>query len=98
MAQLIGDQRPRLSHIPTYDNLDAGADAVDYAKQHGLYLDDWQQWSLKHVLARDTSDLWTNFEVKLTVSRQNGKGSIYEARELFGLFCIKSDRLLIHTA
>ena len=95
---LIGDQRPRLFHIPTHTNLDAGDDAVEYAKQHGLYLDDWQRYSLRHMLARDASGLWTGFEVKLTVSRQNGKGSIYEARELFGLFCIKSDRLLIHTA
>ena len=95
---LIGDQRPRLFHIPTYTNLDAGDDAVDYAKQHGLYLDEWQRYSLRHMLARDADGLWTAFEVKLTVSRQNGKGSIYEARELFGLFCIKSDRLLIHTA
>ena len=95
---LIGDQRPRLYHIPTYNNLRAGVDAVDYAKQHGLYLDDWQQYSLTNMLARDADDLWSAFEVKLTVSRQNGKGSIYEARELFGLFCVKSDRLLIHTA
>ena len=95
---LIGDQRPRLFHIPTNTNLDAGDDAVEYAKQHGLYLDDWQRYSLRHMLARDADGLWSAFEVKLTVSRQNGKGSIYEARELFGLFCIKSDRLLIHTA
>jgi hypothetical protein len=95
---LIGDQRPRLFHIPVSHNLDAGNDAVDYAKQHGLDLDDWQRWSLRHMLARDADGLWSAFEVKLTVPRQNGKGSIYEARELFGLFCIKSDRLLIHTA
>ena len=95
---LIGDQRPRLFHIPTHTNLDAGDDAVEYAKQHGLYLDEWQRYSLRHMLARDADGLWSAFEVKLTVSRQNGKGSIYEARELFGLFCIKSDRLLIHTA
>ena len=88
---LIGDQRPRLFHIPTYTNLDAGDDAVEYAKQHGLYLDDWQRYSLRHMLARDADGLWSAFEAKLTVSRQNGKGSIYEARELFGLFCIKSD-------
>lgn len=95
---LIGDQRPRLYHIPIAHNLDAGNDAVDYAKQHGLDLDDWQRWTLKHMLARDVEGLWAAFEVKMTVPRQNGKGSIYEARELFGLFCIKSDRLLIHTA
>jgi hypothetical protein len=95
---LIGDQRPRLYHIPTYSNLDVGVDAVEYAKQHGLVLDDWQDYSLVNMMARDADDLWTSFEVKLTVSRQNGKGSIYEARELFGLFCYPSDRLLIHTA
>jgi len=95
---LIGDQRPRLYHIPMSHNLEAGDDAVEYAKQHGLDLDDWQRWSLRHMLARDKNGLWTAFEVKLTVPRQNGKGSIYEARELFGLFCWPSDKLLIHTA
>ncbi len=40
---------------------------------------------------------WAAFEVGLVVSRQNGKGSILEARELAGLF-ILGERLIIHSA
>jgi hypothetical protein len=40
---------------------------------------------------------WSAFEVGLVVSRQNGKGSILEARELAGLFLL-GERLLIHSA
>lgn len=95
---LIGDQRPRLEHIPTYVNKAAGEDAVESARKAGLYLDDWQQYVLTSSMGRDEHDLWTAFEVLLIVSRQNGKGGILEAREIFGLFYYPSDRLLIHTA
>ncbi|MEU3052269.1 terminase [Streptomyces griseus] len=40
---------------------------------------------------------WAAFEVGLVVSRQNGKGSILEARELAGLFLF-GERLIIHSA
>lgn len=95
---LIGDQRPRLEHVPTSINKAAGEDAIEAARKAGLYLDDWQQYVLINSMGRDKSDLWTTFELLLIVSRQNGKGSILEAREIFGLFYYPSDRLLIHTA
>jgi hypothetical protein len=42
---------------------------------------------------------WSSFEVGLSVARQNGKGSILEARELAGLFLPEvHERLLTHTA
>ncbi|MGY4986484.1 hypothetical protein [Streptomyces nigrescens] len=40
---------------------------------------------------------WAAFEVGLVVSRQNGKGSLLEARELAGLFLF-GERLIIHSA
>jgi hypothetical protein len=40
---------------------------------------------------------WAAFEVGLNVARQNGKGSILEARELAGLFLL-GERLIIHSA
>lgn len=40
---------------------------------------------------------WSAFEVGLIVSRQNGKGSIIEARELAGLFLL-GERLILHSA
>ena len=95
---LKGAQRPRLEHIPTYVNKAAGEDAVEAARKAGLYLDDWQQYVLINSMGRDESDLWTTFEMLLIVSRQNGKGGILEAREIFGLFYYPSDKLMIHTA
>ena len=40
---------------------------------------------------------WQTREVGLNVPRQNGKGEILIARELFGLFEL-GERLVIHTA
>lgn len=40
---------------------------------------------------------WSAFEVGLIVPRQNGKGSVLEARELAGLFLF-GDRLILHSA
>jgi hypothetical protein len=94
---IIGDQRPRLQHIPIYTT-SSGEDAIELAKIAGLYLDDWEQWCLNHALGRRADNKWSAFEVKLLVSRQNGKGSILEARELAGLYLFPTDRLLIHTA
>ena len=40
---------------------------------------------------------WQAFQVGVNVARQNGKGSILEARELVGLFLLM-ERLIIHSA
>jgi len=95
---LIGDQRPRLESIPPIRFNNASEDCIGLAGTAGLYLDDWQKYVLAGMLGQDESHLWSAFEVLIIVSRQNGKGSILEARELFGLFVMPSDRLLIHTA
>lgn len=58
---------------------------------------------LEHSLAergkrtRDGTPSWAAFEIGLCVSRQNGKGSILEARELAGLFLF-DEKLIIHSA
>lgn len=94
---IIGDQRPRLESVPVYVS-SAGADAIELARLAGLDLDPWEQYVLTGALGRRGDGKWSAFEVKLLVSRQNGKGSILEARELAGLYLFKTDRLLIHTA
>ncbi|MFD4474697.1 terminase [Streptomyces sp. NPDC058471] len=48
------------------------------------YTDEWQR-------------MWAAREVGLMVSRQNGKGSILEARELAGLFLL-GERTVVHSA
>jgi len=63
----------------------------------GLDLDPWQQYVLRNSLGERADGKWAAFEVGLVVSRQNGKGSILEARELAGLFLL-GERLIVHSA
>lgn len=74
----------------------------------GLHLDPWQAWFIEQSCAvkdetffNETSGEWQRkwaaFEVGLMVSRQNGKGSILEARELAGLFLL-GERTVVHSA
>ena len=95
---LLGSQRPRLESVPKIMFNNASQDCIGLAARAGLHLDDWQRYVLTGMLGRDANHLWSAFEVLIIVSRQNGKGSILEARELFGLFVLPSDKLLIHTA
>lgn len=91
-----GQQRPRVSSHPPY-TASYGAEACDLAAAAGLVLDPWQQHVLDVALAHDPAGRHVSFEVGLIVSRQNGKGSILEARELWGLF-LGAERLILHSA
>src|ERR1035438_6877704 len=96
-AQLVGDQFPRLQCIPDFVT-SKGEDCIGLAHEAGLDLDPWQQFVLTNSLGVDARGQWAAFQVLITVPRQNGKGSILEARELGGLVLFKTDRLIIHTA
>lgn len=91
----VGSQRPRVQVAPDGDD-SAGREAVELAELAGLRLDPWQEWVLSCSL-REDAGLWSAFEVVLLVPRQNGKGSILEARQLAGLFLL-GERLQVHTA
>jgi hypothetical protein len=88
--------RPRVYRCPPYST-SAGQEAIDLARTAGLVLDPWQCDVLTDALAEGPGGKWAAFEVALWVSRQNGKGAILEARELFGLF-LAGERLILHTA
>ncbi|MGW6255420.1 hypothetical protein [Streptomyces sp. NPDC055085] len=73
-----------------------------------MHLDPWQQWVLDQACAvREdtyfndftgaTRNKWAARHVGLVVARQNGKGSILEARELAGLFLF-GEYEIVHTA
>jgi hypothetical protein len=93
---VIGDQRPRILHVPPRVS-SAGQEAVELAASAGLQLDPWQQFALDMALGERADGKWAAFEVGLVVSRQNGKGSLLEARELAGLY-ILGEKLIIHSA
>ncbi len=63
----------------------------------GLELDDWQAFVLTEMLQVNGDGRWSAFEAAVVCPRQNGKGSILEARQLYGLF-IGQEKLQVHTA
>lgn len=91
-----GAQLPRVSSIPQYAS-STGGEAVELAAYADLHLDPWQAFVLKHAFGERPDGKWAAFEVGVLVSRQNGKGSILEARELAGLFLL-DERLIVHSA
>lgn len=97
MGLLLGNQVPRLESVAPYFDTRAN-EAFSLAETTGLFLDPWQKHVMEGSLGVDELGIWTSFEVKLLIPRQNGKGSILECRELAGLFLFPTDRLMIHTA
>jgi hypothetical protein len=75
----------------------AGLDAVAFAADCGLILDDWQSWLLINSMTMRADLHWNAFEICWILPRQNGKNSCLEARQLFGLFVLR-EALQIHTA
>ncbi len=96
-GEAFGAQRPALRVVPPTAGSSAGSEVVDLAKQAGLVLDPWQCLALEDALGERDDGKWAAFEVAVVVSRQNGKGSILEARELGGLFLL-GERLILHSA
>jgi hypothetical protein len=74
-----------------------GLEAADFVASCGLVLDEWQRLVLEDALGIDNRGKWAAFEVGLVVPRQNGKGSVLEARELAGLFLL-GEKLILHSA
>jgi hypothetical protein len=92
----LGAQRPRVHSGPKFST-SAGAEAVELASELGLFLDPWQQWVLEQSLGERPDGRWAAFQVCLLCPRQNGKGSILEARELAGLFLF-GEKKITHSA
>jgi phage terminase large subunit-like protein len=94
---LLGSQTPSVELLPRESAGSAGAEAVELAALCGLKLDPWQAYCLEHGLSERKDGLWAAFICAIVVSRQNGKGSILEARELAGLFLL-NEHLILHSA
>ena len=87
---------PTLRCVPP-SSAGSGEEAVDLAAAAGLQLDPWQADALVDALGERPDGTWAASDVAVEVPRQNGKGSIIEARELAGLFLL-GERMIIHTA
>jgi len=84
-------------HTPISTTYSLGDDAIELAATAGLHLFEWEKTVLRKSLGVRDDGKWSAFEVGLMVSRQNGKGSILEARELAGLFLF-GEKFIIHSA
>jgi hypothetical protein len=74
-----------------------GDQCIKFAARCGLDLDPWQQEVLRGAMGRVKGGRWAARNVGVLVPRQNGKGAILEARELFGMFVL-NEPLIIHSA
>src|SRR4051812_35895450 len=93
----IGVQTPRILHISSAPRAHSvGREVVELAASAGPFLDPWQELGLEHAMSVRPDGKWGASEVGVMGSRQNGKGSILEALELWGLFvgCMQ----IMHTA
>lgn len=93
---LLGAQVPRIEVAPARVS-SAGEEAADLAASAGLVLDTWQRHVLDVGCGEAADGRWAALEVGVCVPRQNGKGSIIEARELAGLLLF-GERLILHSA
>jgi hypothetical protein len=111
-ATLKGDwpkadfSKPRHYSAPTrgYHERELGYYAIYLAQEAGLLLDPWEEWYFLESLKVRDDGKWAALECGLCVPRQNGKGSILEARELLGLYVDEKKfpgvgaKLIIHSA
>lgn len=92
-----GVQVPRVELAPLFHS-SLGEDAVSWSREvAGLTLFPWQEHVLAQSLVRRSDGRWAAPDVGVVVPRQNGKGEIIVARELFGLFMLGETKIL-HTA
>ncbi|HET6262156.1 MAG TPA: hypothetical protein VFG99_07935 [Chloroflexia bacterium] len=91
-----GRREPQLRNVPRYAHT-AGREAIELAATAGLVLDGWQGDFLTDSLGEDEDGNWSCFECGLIVSRQNGKGSVLEARVLAGMLLF-GEKLILWSA
>jgi phage terminase large subunit-like protein len=95
----VGAQRPTHLVTPEGDfDFSDGDDAIVLCEQLGLTLLDWQRWLVRWILAVDRlTGVPACSQVILIVPRQNGKGAVLEAVELYWLL-VAGVPVVIHTA
>jgi len=96
-SQLDAPARPRFQHAPPAEANDAER-CIDLAAAAGLVLYEWQKAAIYVALGIRSDGRWASRIFTLICPRQNGKGGVLEALELYWLFLCPTDRLIVHTA
>jgi phage terminase large subunit-like protein len=87
---------PRIRHVPRV-RANAWEDVVELSTSYGLELLAWQENVLEAAMGERSDGLWAAKHVGLSCPRQNGKGSLLEARALAGLMLF-DEQMIIHSA
>ena len=87
---------PRVRHAP-HVRANAWEDVTELAAGYGLSLLDWQENVFEATMGERADGSWAAKHVGLCCPRQNGKGSILEARALAGLLLF-DEQMIIHSA
>lgn len=82
-----GNQEPRIGIEPDRD-FTFGEHAVELCASYGLEFDPWQEMVLCSWLGVDRYDMYVATRAALSLARQNGKNTVLEGRELFGLLVV----------
>lgn len=90
----VATTAPTFTRGPEGDDT-TGTECVDLARSYGIALDDWQA-DLIRAFMREAGGTWAASQCGLVLSRQQGKGQMICARELFGLFVLGEQ--ILHTA
>ncbi len=93
---------PRICRVPEAVDWSLGDQAVEWCREHrvargGALLDGEQEFMLRSLFGLNDEGLWQSFEGAVNAPRQNGKGEVLLARELFGLFVL-GERFIVHSA
>ena len=88
--------KPRVSWVPD-SRKSLARKAVNWARKHKMSLDPEQEWMLSSMMGLREDGRWQAFEVGINAPRQNGKGEVLMARELFGIFVLE-EKLSVHSA
>lgn len=97
LRNLRGSQVPRVGCWPDGDS-PIGDFAVKWCRAVGFTLDPWQELILRDSLHRDDSNLWRTPHVGVVVPRQSGKSELLVARQMFGLFMLPDEKLIMSSA
>jgi hypothetical protein len=96
MNTAVGLQIPKQRNVPDFA-ISRADKAVQLAAIAKLRMDPWQSNYLHDSLGVRPDGKWCAFECGLIVSRQNGKGSVLEARVLAGMLLF-GERLILWSA
>lgn len=93
----FGAQRPRVANVPQGIVSTLGPEVADFMRMVGAPLLPWQEHVCDVAFAQRADGKWAAYEVAIWLARQNGKGRVTEAQELFGAYMLR-EKKIIHSA